>query len=612
VGLATQYGSGVLPGLELGDTLRHSYVYREHFLDISASLGNFSLWSNLEFSSPPQIGPDHRGLRKVRLAWDSNYLSIQLGDLYGQVGRGLALNMWENQGIDWDSSLRGVRVDTRPFPWLVFNIIHGQASGGRHLSSGPGIDPRIRDFTDRASVTAVVAQLKDLAPGITLGGYSVATRAVNPWFSIMRNFRNGDYNIVDTRSVDTHSWMPGLFTEVIGANFDLYLELTGRRHEIPGVDSLYSTPLSRWLHYERQSQGWGGYASLSLYPGRWGFTLEYKNYLFDDSDPQVRRHLPYRLGRRTPLQNPPSVFREHSSILLGRQPHVMDFEDEVGLQFEANLEITPSLFLILNYAHSSRHTAFSQQIQPDFTSRWQRSMIASPFWMATDRKYYPFREFYGEVNAYHESLSLDIRGGISLSSEMLEYYEALLIESEYVGRSKLTVSWEQRKLLSLPLLITMGLFSDWGLTLSWEHQWERLESGSRITLRRDEYSREDSLATDAVAVSPYYYRYLALSVGKPSRFSFGIVVDYASDIKTGQPQNTDPDEDSWLETLLRRSGIGLTNKWFGIQLTRYLTPSTILTAFYGSLQGGLKCDSGVCVYVPGIEDAVTLSITSNF
>jgi hypothetical protein len=158
----------------------------------------------------------------------------------------------------------------------------------------------------------------------------------------------------------------------------------------------------------------------------------------------------------------------------------------------------------------------------------------------------------------------------------------------------------------------MGLFSDWGLTLSWEHQWERLESGSRITLRRDEYSREDSLATDAVAVSPYYYRYLALSVGKPSRFSFGIVVDYASDIKTGQPQNTDPDEDSWLETLLRRSGIGLTNKWFGIQLTRYLTPSTILTAFYGSLQGGLKCDSGVCVYVPGIEDAVTLSITSNF
>ena len=111
---------------------------------------------------------------------------------------------------------------------------------------------------------------------------------------------------------------------------------------------------------------------------------------------------------------------------------------------------------------------------------------------------------------------------------------------------------------------------------------------------------------------PYYYRYVALNLSKPSRYSAGFIYDFASGIKTGSPQNTDPANDSWLEEILRNSGVDMTNKWFGVQGSLYLTPATIFNVFYGSLQGGLKCDSGVCVYVPGIEDAFTVTITSNF
>ena len=41
-------------------------------------------------------------------------------------------------------------------------------------------------------------------------------------------------------------------------------------------------------------------------------------------------------------------------------------------------------------------------------------------------------------------------------------------------------------------------------------------------------------------------------------------------------------------------------------------PPTIITLFYGSIQGGLKCDNGVCVYVPGIDDSSVLSFVTNF
>ena len=89
-------------------------------------------------------------------------------------------------------------------------------------------------------------------------------------------------------------------------------------------------------------------------------------------------------------------------------------------------------------------------------------------------------------------------------------------------------------------------------------------------------------------------------------------MDYVSNTKTGDVFNANPKQDNDLERILRRNEISLRNKWFGVEASMYLSPSTILTLFYGSIQGGLKCDSGVCVYVPGIDDSSILSFTTNF
>ncbi|MFQ6608915.1 MAG: DUF6029 family protein [Fidelibacterota bacterium] len=611
-GLTAQYGSGLQPPIEIGDTIRGSYVYREHLLDVTAGYSNFTLWSNFEFSSPPQIGPDHLGLRKLRLTWESDYLSVNAGDLYGLIGRGLALNMWENQGIDWDSTLRGIWLTAQPKNKLTFDIISGKTTGGRHLPQGPGVDPRIRDFSENSMVNVLLLTVNDILPSLSAGFYGVDIDATNPWFGKMQSL-DGTVTTIDSMSIHTRTFSPGLFIEYFGADVDFYIEVLKRSLEIDDADSLYSTPLFEWLYYDRKSSGWGGYASLSYYSGNWGLTLDYKNYYFDISQPDIRSHLPYRLGRLTPTMNGPTAFKEHSSTLLGRTPHVMDFGDEVGIQVEFNLNVSENLFLTFNYAQSSRHTGFRDIRYIDGFDGWDKIETKSLFWFSDDEGFYPFMELYGEINYHYSPLNLDLRVMLANSSDMVEKYEESIRELSYWEDHTLEqLDWKKRKLFTLPTQLSFNLPSGWGMTLYWEHQWEDYQDRNYLVYRNLSSGEIDSITTDETLSVPYYYRYMALTFSKPSKYTAGFVYDYASAVKAGTPQNTNPDNDSWLEKILRNSGVNMTNKWFGIQGSIYLTPATIFSVFYGSLQGGLKCDSGVCVYVPGIEDALTITLTSSF
>lgn len=615
-GLTSLYGDGRQRSLEIGSDKLSPYVYREHFLDLTAEYGSLFFWSGLEFSSPPQIGPSHSGLRKMRLSWEQPNFSVSVGDLYGQIGRGLALNLWENQGIDWDTSMRGVWLKLHPKNLWSIDALTGRIAGGRHLPIGPGVDPRIRDFSDDGQVRAFSVLRRDIVAGVSLGGYVVRVDVSNPWFSKMRNLFEGGYVTVDSVNVQTQSVIPGLMAEYLGPDFDFYVEIARREHRIIDGDSLFSSAQRKWFTYNENQRGWGGYGSISYYPGRIGLTVEYKNYLYDRSDPDQRRHLPFRLGRSSSIQRPPSLFREHSSTLLSRTPHVMDFEDEVGLQVEANFMLNEDVFMLFNYAASSRHVSFQKVFHLDFSTGWRMEETESPLWMGRREQFYPFQEVYGELNVHSDPLGLDFKGMLSRSSEIIAYDDFFIERagaSEWLSsHSKRSVTWEKRNLLTVPTELTVSLPLGLGLTLYWEHQWEDLRLKTYIGFEDQQTGAIDSVTTDEVNSVPYYYRYVAVNVGKPSRFSAGLVYDYTSELKTGQSANTDPGEDSWLEAMIRRNGVDMTNKWFGVQSSVYVTPSTILSLFYGSLQGGLKCDSGVCVYVPGIEDAFTVSVTSNF
>ncbi|MFQ6675646.1 MAG: DUF6029 family protein, partial [Fidelibacterota bacterium] len=565
-GLTLQYGEGARPDNLIGSRESIPYFFREHFLEITAGYGPLSVWSNLEFSSPPQIGPDHLGLRKFRLSWMGENFTVRLGDLYGQVGRGLAINLWENQGIDWDSSLRGIWARFHPPGAWSMDLIRGTVRGGQHLAPGPGVDGRRRDFSDDATVTAASITGEKLLRRLSVGAYLVNVKARNPWFTRTKNPRTGEFESLDSTSVVTRSLIPGVFLEHRGSDHDVYAEIMGRRHDIRNADSLFSA-VHGWMTYPSEQDGWGGYASFSLFPGRWGLTVEYKNYFLDDSSPVVRRNLPLRLGRMSPVQNPPTVFREHSSTLLSRTPHLMDFEDEVGIQLEANLRVSNSVFLVLNFSQSSRHTGFTKRIDENFSSRWEKDLTPSLLWMSSDERFHPFREWYGELDYRYLPLGLDLRAGLSRAEDVLVFDESLTEKpgttAWLLNHEKINVSWENRRLISVPLEATFSLPSGWGVAIYWEHQWENLELRNYLAFRENRTGAVDSVTTDRRDSVPYYYRYVAVSVGRPSRFSVGWVYDAASRLKTGRVENTDPQDDNVLEALLRKAGVDLSNKWLG-------------------------------------------------
>ncbi len=608
IGLSSFNGNAKTTIVQFGKSEFYPYNFGEHYLDLSAWRGDWSFWTNLELSSPPRIGPSFAGLRKLRLSWERDNYNFILGDLYGQIGRGLGLNMWENQSMDWDSTLRGAWLKVKLRQQFKVDLITGKTKGGRHLGGGEGIDPRRRDFAEDETVTALSGRMEDFLPGTNVGVYLIFMNGRRSWFT---SRDSNDLEIVKVTSIK-----PGFLLDYTGQNFDLYLEGTSRSASIPDVDSLYSKTHSMWHHYERQTSGRGFHFAGSFYPGNWGITVELKDYLYDMSSPDQRTHLPFRLGRSSLVTGPPIGFKEHSSTLLARTPHVMDMDDELGFQVEFNKQINENLFLLFNYSRSSRHTTFVKETDAQFNIAWKRSDHDRLFIPSTDYGFYPFHEGYVELTYRYDPLRMDFSAGLAQSSEVVIYsghsaYKAG--SSEWLsGRSKMFELFTRRNLFSIPTELTLGLPRNMFISFDIEHQWEAQELGSKTSFTPHGESRPDSVKAVEIDIVPFYYRYSSLTVGKASRFAFSFLFDHLSKTKTGDVFNADPEQDNALEDLLRRNQIELANKWFGVEATLYVTSSTFLSIFYGSIQGGLKCENGICVYVPGLEDASMLSFTTNF
>ena len=169
--LSSFKGTGETPIIQLGKSEFYPYDFNEHFLDVSVWRNQWTLWTNLEYSSPPRIGSSFAGLRKFRLSFENDRYSIKLGDLYGQIGRGLGLNMWDNQNIDWDSSLRGIWINRDFSKRFKFDFIAGKAKGGRHLGVGEGIDPRRRDFSEDENILAISGYASKIIRNTDFGAY---------------------------------------------------------------------------------------------------------------------------------------------------------------------------------------------------------------------------------------------------------------------------------------------------------------------------------------------------------------------------------------------------------------------------------------------------------
>ncbi|MCA9756643.1 MAG: hypothetical protein KDA27_12640 [Candidatus Eisenbacteria bacterium] len=274
-------------------------------LDVSASRGAFTVGVTFLSHSPsdPNVldqngfGPQVQGIRKRWFEVDGSDVRARVGDVYATFGRGLALQIFEDQTVDFDNVLDG----------FYGSISHGafdlEVIGGSNSIGEP--------FQTLKGAQGTVA----IPGGFTFGLEGVL---VDP---------------LDTGAGDPlgSDRLGGAFLGgPLGDYVDTYGEYVVRRYDPLQDDD------------EGLSDGHGAYANVTLYLGRLQILTEYKDFL---------RYVTENI-------NPPTAFRSHTSTLLNRGSHIaaLRFDDERGGFGEATLSLTDQTRLVGSWTKTeARH-----------------------------------------------------------------------------------------------------------------------------------------------------------------------------------------------------------------------------------------------------------------
>ena len=84
------------------------YSFAENRIDINLFQNNFQSWIQYEYSNPPNIGFTINDIRKFRIEYNNRSFNVKLGDIYEIWGRGLILNQFDDQLLNFDNGIRGL------------------------------------------------------------------------------------------------------------------------------------------------------------------------------------------------------------------------------------------------------------------------------------------------------------------------------------------------------------------------------------------------------------------------------------------------------------------------------------------------------------------------
>ncbi len=252
----------------------------ENWLDLSYNRGAVRFGALLNARQPAEEGDRGEEIRHRFVEFTDDDFEIRVGHFYGMFGRGLLFAAYENRTIRVDTALDGVMVRGGQGPWQA-TVFSGSPSD---------LDLDIRGFdglydlheSAKVGLTAMTWQAPDtpIRDGALLRDYAVSGR-------VEAGIERGN----------------------------LYAEYGGRRHweQTTGGDF---------------AETWGHafYAGVTVLAGSFGLSAEVMDYrdftILDEAD------------GRTPLNNPPSLTREHLYTLMNRQPYLSDNDDERGIQGE--------------------------------------------------------------------------------------------------------------------------------------------------------------------------------------------------------------------------------------------------------------------------------------
>ena len=298
-----------------------------------------------------------------------NY-DVKIGNLYSLYGRGLSLNMSQDQTIDFDNSVIGIELK---YSLNDFNFF---------LLSG------VSQFNYRSNPTQIEADLylRNLLGFLGADYYSESLG------SFQYTFLN-ENAIIDSNNIRYYTDTKG-----ININKDLeerinlesvyipsYDTLTTFEHNLSWTNSIYGIDLyfeNALTIYTKilgdRTFGSKFYASFYRDFKGFGVTYEYKNY-------NQKYHI-------QTVSNSPTVFRIGTSTLASRNSHSMNWGDEIGHQIEVNRSFFNNFSLLANISMSYRHE------DKDSSISFIDAVLLDPSKNIYDQ--YPFRQYYFEISGW--------------------------------------------------------------------------------------------------------------------------------------------------------------------------------------------------------------------
>lgn len=355
-----RYGNGERMYGEVGQP----QTYFENLTDLRLSLPeDFTVGFRLLYDDPPEVGPVFKGLKRRFVEFNKNGFYLRAGNSSTLFGRGLAMNLFEDRGLAYDTWMDGVKSSYQN-DFLKATIIGGNI-----------------DFRD--SVTIARNELYKIRGGnleiypfdqLMLGTTYIYTEGVIPQGT--QGSGIADKNIT--------AELPEFYASLNMDKISAYVD--------------WSRKWTNVITDSSSSTGWGMYGSLSYFGDGFGITLDYKNYSYDIRDPY--ESVDYsRPTRMLPFQDPPIVQREYSFTLLSRAIHTVNFNDEVGFQIEAFYSPGENTTLTFNTSFASTHRKYV--IQPDGFSFVEVKRSAD-FLPSPQKEYFPYFEVYAELENYFD------------------------------------------------------------------------------------------------------------------------------------------------------------------------------------------------------------------
>ncbi|MBI2427321.1 MAG: hypothetical protein HYV29_00720 [Ignavibacteriales bacterium] len=390
------------------------FTYFENLTDVRLNVQpSVTVGFRLLVDDPPEIGERFQGFKRRFIEYRDENFMLRAGNFNELFGRGLALNLFENRGLAYDSWMDGVKAQY-------------QSSSVSATIIGGTLDFRdsvIITRHERYSIRGANVELKPVK-GIVVGTSFIETKGTLPQF---------------VGSKEIAAEIPEVYSAV---RFGPFHGFIGYAHKWTNV---VTDTVSQ--------KGYGIYGSLSYNGKGFGITAEYKDYRFDIRDP-FDRGASERATRMLPLQNPPIVQKEHNYTLLTRAIHQIDFSDEVGLQVEGFYSPSSSTTLNVNASVASRHHYYDYNTASFSFAERKRDNSLLP---SLERQLSPYWEFFAEGEHYYEERSA-IRIGFARRANVLY--------NDFTGAQ---FSHTQQATI-IPLQIQHGLTEAYSVIVHSEHE----------------------------------------------------------------------------------------------------------------------------------------------